>query len=94
MESVRSSMRRVALLLLIAAPVAAQTEPNTEFDIIPRPTDEADFPEYIQYLVDVAEPRTAEERATDTNVKRKYSDALVIDALFVGGPGFLSLIHI
>ena len=81
--------RFAAILILIASASGfAQTEPNTEFDIIPRPTDEKDFPEYIQYLVDVAEPRTAEERAADADVKRKYRDALVIDALFVGGPGF------
>ena len=81
--------RFAAILVLIASASGfAQTEPNTEFDIIPRPTDEKDFPEYIQYLVDVAEPRTAEERAADADVKRKYRDALVIDALFVGGPGF------
>ena len=53
-----------------------------------RPTDEKDFPEYIQYLVDVAEPRTAEERAKDIEMMKKYADALVVDALFVGGPGF------
>ena len=81
--------RFAAISILIASgPAFAQTEPNTEFDIIPRPTDEKDFPEYIQYLVDVAEPRTAEERAADADVKRKYRDALVVDALFVGGPGF------
>lgn len=88
MESSYPRVWLITSLLMMAAPVAAQTEPNTEFDIIPRPTDEADFPEYIQYLVDVAEPRTAEERAADADVKRKYRDALVIDALFVGGPGF------
>ena len=88
MEFNRSSVWLATLLLIISGPVAAQTEPNTEFEIIPRPTDEKDFPEYIQYLVDVAEPRTAEERAADADVKRKYRDALVVDALFVGGPGF------
>jgi hypothetical protein len=30
----------------------------------------------------------AEERAADTDVKRKYRDALVVDGQFVGGPGF------
>jgi membrane dipeptidase len=79
---------RVTCLLLIATTVSAQTEPNTEFEILPRPTAEQEFPAYIEYLVDVAEPRTNEERLADADVKRKYRKALVIDALFVGGPGF------
>jgi membrane dipeptidase len=61
---------------------------KTDFEMRPRPGDEKKFPDYIQYLVDVAEPRTAEERAADAGVKRKFREALVMDALFVGGPGF------
>lgn len=61
---------------------------KNEFEMRPRPTDAKDFPEYIQYLVDVAEPRTAKERAADDAAKKKFKDALVMDALFVGGPGF------
>ena len=61
---------------------------KTDFEMRPRPSDEKDFPDYIQYLVDVAEPRTAEERAADAGVRRKFRRALVMDALFVGGPGF------
>ncbi|WP_282124437.1 membrane dipeptidase [Algibacter mikhailovii] len=53
-----------------------------------RPTDPEEFTEYIDYLVRVAEPRTVEERNTDIEVMDKYKDALVVDALFVGGPGF------
>jgi hypothetical protein len=74
--------------LLIVAAVPAIGEPNTGFEMKPRPTDENGFPEYIQYLVDVAEPRTAEEWAADADIKKKYRQAMVIDALFVGGPGF------
>ena len=74
-------------LVAIGTPLAV-AEPNTEFDIIPRPTDEAEFPKYIDYLVEVAEPRTAEERAQDAAAKAHFRDALVIDALFVGAPGF------
>ena len=78
----------VASLPLMASAASAQTEPNTEFEILPRPTAEQEFPEYIEYLVEVAEPRTANERAADADVKRKFRNAMVIDALFVGGPGF------
>lgn len=59
-----------------------------EIEMRPRPTDEKDFPEYIQYLVDVAEPRTVEERASDSEIQKKYNKANVVDALFVGAPGF------
>ena len=60
----------------------------TELEMRPRPTDEADFPKYIDYLVSVAEPRTQEERAKDTELMKKYTDVIVMDSLFVGGPGF------
>jgi membrane dipeptidase len=63
-------------------------EPNTGFEIKPRPTDEKAFPSYIEYLVEVADPRTEEEISADEGVKNKFRSAMVIDALFVGGPGF------
>lgn len=66
----------------------AATPSKIEFQMRSRPTDEAEFPEYIQYLVDVAEPRTPEEQQADDEVKARYREALVIDSLFVGGPGF------
>jgi len=60
----------------------------SEIEMRPRPTDEKDFPAYIQYLVDVAEPRTPEERQQDKAMQDRFKDALVADSLFVGGPGF------
>lgn len=63
-------------------------EPNTGFEMKPRPTNEKDFPSYIDYLVEVADPRTEEEISADKKVKDEFRRALVIDALFVGGPGF------
>ena len=54
----------------------------------PRPTDEKDFPEYIQYLVDVSYPRTAEERALDAEVQERYKDAHNIDSIVIAAPGF------
>jgi membrane dipeptidase len=59
-----------------------------DFEMRPRPTDEKDFPAYIQYLVDVAQPRTAEEQKADDEIKARYKDSLILDSLFVGGPGF------
>ena len=70
----------------IAKPSEATGSPVIEMR--PRPTDPKDFPKYIQYLVEVAEPRTAEERKADADTKERYEDAMVLDALFVGGPGF------
>ena len=61
---------------------------RTEFEMKPRPTEEEDFSAYIDYLVEVAEPRTVQERAADSDVKKRYRKALVADGLFVGGPGF------
>jgi membrane dipeptidase len=74
----------LAFLTVLGSTAFAQTD----FEMRPRPTDEKEFPEYIQYLVDVAEPRTAEERAQDAAVKKKFRRAVVVDSLFVGGPGF------
>ena len=70
--------RSVFCLVLASCPALAQVEPNTEFEIIPRPTDEQEFPAYIEYLVEVAEPRTPEEIAGDAELKRAFEDALVI----------------
>ena len=74
----------VAIGLLVAVSSAAMAE----IEMRPRPTDEKEFPEYIQYLVDVAEPRTVDERAKDAEMQKKYNDANVVDVLFVGAPGF------
>lgn len=54
-------------------------EPQTEFEMRPRPTDEAAFPDYVQYLVEVAEPRTPEERAKDAEIKARYDDGTSLD---------------
>jgi len=54
----------------------------------PRPTDPKDFPEYIQYLVDVSFPRTAVERALDDEVVKRYKDAHNIDSIVIAAPGF------
>ena len=82
-----TNVLKFAVVALCVAALAA-TGLAAEIEMRPRPTDEKDFPEYIQYLVDVAEPRTAQERAGDAAVMAKYRDANVVDALFVGGPGF------
>lgn len=68
-------------------PIATASS-RIDFEMKPRPTDEKEFPEYIQYLVDVAEPRSPEEKAKDKELMEKYADTLVVDALFVGAPGF------
>ncbi len=57
-------------------------------ELRPRPTNEADFPEYIEYLVHISDPRTDEQRLGDTEAKDKYGSDLILDTLFVGGPGF------
>lgn len=69
---------------MLASPGASRTD----FEMKPRPTDEKDFPAYIDYLVQVAEPRTPAERAKDAEMQDRYREAMVMDSLFVGGPGF------
>ena len=59
-----------------------------DFEMRPRPSDPAEFAEYIDYLLEVAEPRTAEERALDVEVMDRFAGADVVDGLFVGAPGF------
>jgi membrane dipeptidase len=54
----------------------------------PRPADEKDFPEYIQYLVDVSFPRTEEEMALDAPIQEKFKGAHNIDSIFISAPGW------
>ncbi len=79
---------RLSLLISALLGVAVVTHSSAQIEMKPRPTDEKDFPAYIDYLVEVADPRTAEEVAGDAEVKSRFRDAHVVDALFVGGPGF------
>lgn len=68
---------------------AGVAEPNDiTFEMRPRPADPAEFEEYIEFLVEVAQPRSPEEVLEDAPAKDHFRDAFVADALFVGGPGF------
>lgn len=76
------------LYVLLAAIFLTSGNTMAQIEMRERPTDPKEFPEYIEYLVEVAEPRTTEERALDKEMIKKYKDAIVVDALFVGAPGF------
>lgn len=67
---------------------AAEAESSSGIEMRPRPTDPADFPEYIQYLVDVSYPRSAEERATDAPIQAKFEGHHNIDSIVIAAPGF------
>ena len=54
----------------------------------PRPTEEKDFAKYVEYLVEVADPRTADQVKDDDGIKERFKDTMIVDSLFVGGPGF------
>ncbi|KAA1188877.1 hypothetical protein F0M18_16875 [Pseudohalioglobus sediminis] len=69
---------------MLASPGASRTD----FEMKPRPTEEKEFPAYIDYLVEVAEPRSEAERAKDAELQKRYRKAIVMDSLFVGAPGF------
>ena len=69
-------------------PARVTATSKLDFEMKPRPTDPKEFPKYIEYLVEVAEPRTAEERKQDAEMQKRFKDAIVADSLFVGAPGF------
>lgn len=81
-------MKSTRSILIAAVTLFAVTATYAHIDMIPRPTDEKDFPEYIQYLVDVSFPRTAEERQADDAVMKRYKDAHNIDSIFIAAPGW------
>lgn len=41
----------------------------------------------LKYLVEVSDPRTAEDRLKDAEYRKKYQDAIVIDAVVIGTEG-------
>ena len=67
---------------------ATPPETSSGIEMRPRPADEKDFPEYIQYLVDVSFPRTEEEMALDAPIQEKFKDAHNIDSIFISAPGW------
>ena len=62
--------------------------PPPEIEMKPRPADEKDFPEFIQYLVDVSHPRSVEERTLDEPIQAKFENAHNIDSIVIAAPGF------
>jgi hypothetical protein len=71
-----------------AADEPSAMAPAASIESRERPTDEKVFAEYIEYLVKVAEPRTAEQMKDDDYIKARYKDTMIVDSLFVGAPGF------
>ena len=69
-------------------PARVTATSSIDFEMKPRPTDPKEFPEYINYLVKVAEPRTPEEREHDKEMQDRFKDTIISDSLFVGAPGF------
>jgi membrane dipeptidase len=62
--------------------------PAETFEMRERPTDEKDFAEFIDYLVEVADPRTVEQLKEDDYIKARHKDTMIVDSLWVGAPGF------
>ncbi|WP_370979333.1 dipeptidase [Agaribacterium sp. ZY112] len=63
----------------------ASSEP---FEMRQRPTEKAEFSAYIDYLVDVADPRSTEQLKEDDVIKKRFKKTMIVDSLWVGGPGF------
>lgn len=62
--------------------------PSKPFNLAERPTDPAEFEKYIQYLLEVAEPRRPEQLKEDDEIKARYKDVMIVDSLWVGAPDF------
>ncbi|MGV6826794.1 MAG: dipeptidase [bacterium] len=62
--------------------------PPPTIEMKPRPADPKDFPEFVEYLVDVSFPRTEAERATDAPWQEKFNHAHNIDSIFIAAPGW------
>lgn len=75
----------VLLPICFSAQIAAQAP---QIEMRERPTNEEDFPEYIEYLVEISFPRTEEERSLDAEVQNRYRDAHNIDSIVIASPGF------
>lgn len=80
------NFRLLVMALLYA--VMTTSVANAVIEMKPRPTDEKDFPEYVQYLVDVSFPRSEEEMALDAEVMERYKGAHNIDSIFIAAPGW------
>lgn len=74
----------IAALVLVCIASSA----HSKIEMKPRPTDEKDYPEYVQYLVDVSFPRTEKEMAKDDKVMKRYKGAHNIDSIFIAAPGW------
>lgn len=80
------TLRKLAMIVAICT--VTVTASYAEIEMKPRPKNEKDFPEYIQYLVDVSYPRTEAERATDAPWQEKFKGAHNIDSIFIAAPGW------
>jgi membrane dipeptidase len=71
-----------------AADEPSAMAPAPTFEMRDRPTDEAEFADYIEYLVKVADPRTTEQLEEDRSIKKRHRKTMIVDSLWVGAPGF------
>ncbi|MGI9199407.1 MAG: dipeptidase [Woeseiaceae bacterium] len=70
------------------AETPAADETSSGIEMRPRPEDPADFPEYVEYLVEVSYPRTDEQRAQDAPIQAKFEGQHNIDSIVIAAPGF------
>ncbi len=62
--------------------------PPPEIEMRPRPAEEEAFPEFVDYLVQVSYPRTADERALDSPIQERFAGEHNIDSIVIAAPGF------
>jgi len=92
MKKLVISIFGVVLIAACEAPTGnssgAEEQTSSDIEMRPRPTDEADFPEYIEYLVEVSYPRSEEEMAMDAPIQEKFAGHHNIDSIFISAPGW------
>ncbi|WP_068546417.1 dipeptidase [Thalassotalea crassostreae] len=62
--------------------------PAPTIEMRDRPTDKQEFDSYVEYLIEVANPRTEQQQKEDDYIKARYKDTMVVDSLWVGAPNF------
>ncbi|QFU76322.1 hypothetical protein EY643_11980 [Halioglobus maricola] len=88
-----------AILIFLLPAIASAADPCTksepsamivspQFEMRPRPTEEQYFDEYVQFLVEVANPRSEAQMQQDDCIKYRFRDTMIVDSLAVGAPGF------
>jgi len=79
--------RLTAILVLLTVTSCTSDSSDTSDSL----ESEEDIDARIAHLVEMADPRTPEERAEDAEIRERFADAIVVDALAVGAIGWAAV---